>query len=120
MLLFKSDKGVAIENERDTMSMFKCPRAELHISNKEQKKLEKTGHCEVTYPVSIRYNGGMTLNEKGEMLYSAKQKGQFKWYEGYSVPRPKVLKGYELVNIGVGYQLNAHPPYATMVLRKKV
>ena len=57
----------------------------------------------VTYPVSYRYNGGIIIDGK--------------WYEGYTVPRPKVPKGFELVSIGCGLQLNAHPPYATSYLK---
>ena len=58
----------------------------------------------VTFPVSYRYNGGTIVN--GE------------WYSGYEVPPPKVPKGFELVSIGIGLQLNARPPYATQFLRK--
>ena len=98
---------------------FKYPRTGLSISKKEQKRLEKFGHCEVTFPVSIAYNGGIILTPDGKMDFNCKNP-KSKWYNGYKVPSPKVPKGYELVNIGVGCQLNAHPPYATMVLRKKV
>jgi hypothetical protein len=56
----------------------------------------------VTYPTSIRYNGGMS--EDGE------------WYEGYKVAKPKVPEGFKLVGIGCGLQLNSHPPYATAYL----
>lgn len=59
----------------------------------------------VTFPVSIRYNGGITID--GE------------WYDGYEVPEPKVPEGFELISIACGLQLNAHPPYATMYLKPK-
>lgn len=58
----------------------------------------------VTFPVSISYNGGTVIEDK--------------WYAGYIVPAPIVPSGYELVSIGVGLQLNAHPPTATMLLRQ--
>jgi hypothetical protein len=59
---------------------------------------------EVTFPVSYRYNGGTIINNK--------------WYSGYEVPSPKIPVGYKLVSLGVGLQLNAAPPYATMLLKK--
>jgi len=62
------------------------------------------GSKEVTFPCSITYNGGTIIN--GE------------WYSGYEVPKPKVPKGFELVSLGVGAQLNARPPYSTMLLKK--
>lgn len=57
----------------------------------------------VTYPVSISYNGGTVVDGK--------------WYGGYLVPDPIVPAGYELVDMGVGLQLNARPPTCTMKLR---
>lgn len=57
----------------------------------------------VRYPVSISYNGGTVIHEK--------------WYAGYKVPDPIVPAGYKLVDMGVGLELNAHPPMATMILR---
>jgi hypothetical protein len=56
----------------------------------------------VTYPVSYRYNGGITVGNR--------------WYEGYTVPSPKVPKGFKLTSIGRGLQLNARPPCATSYL----
>jgi len=53
---------------------------------------------------SINYNGGTVVDGK--------------WYAGYEVDRPIVPKGYELFSIGEGSQLNAHPPYTMMILRK--
>lgn len=79
--------------------LFKCPKPEL-------TKTEKW--CDnylVTYPVSYEYNGGTIID--GE------------WYDGYEVPRPDVPEGFELVGIGCGLQLNAHPPYATAYLEPK-
>ncbi len=58
---------------------------------------------EVTYSVSITYNGG-TIGPDGEH------------YAGFSVPPPILPEGYVLVGIGVGHQLNARPPYATEVM----
>jgi hypothetical protein len=57
----------------------------------------------VTYPVSYRYNGGTIIEDE--------------YYEGFEVVKPSTPKGYELVGIGCGLQLNAHPPYATSYLR---
>ena len=58
----------------------------------------------VTYPVSYRYNGGIIVDGKH--------------YSGFDVVAPTVPEGYKLVNIGVGLQLNAQPPYATRLLKK--
>jgi len=57
----------------------------------------------VTYPTSYRYNGGIVIDGK--------------WYQGYKVVSPKVPKGFELVGIACGLQLNARPPYATRYLK---
>jgi hypothetical protein len=59
----------------------------------------------VRFPVSYRYNGGVTIDDE--------------WYPGVEVPAPIVPEGYELVGIGVGLQLNARPPLATYLLRKQ-
>jgi len=72
------------------------PAPDLTSKAKPGKKVE------VTYPVSYSYNGGTVIDDK--------------WYAGYEVPKPIVPKGYKLTSIGVGLQLNAHPPYATMIL----
>lgn len=53
----------------------------------------------------ISYNGGTVIDGK--------------WYAGYEVPAPIVPEGYELVSEYVGSELNAHPPYVTMILRQK-
>jgi len=66
------------------------------------KKARHDKRVEVTYPVSYTYNGGTVIDGK--------------WYAGYEVPKPIVPKGYKLTGIGVGFQFNAHPPYATMIL----
>ena len=60
---------------------------------------------EVQYPVSYEYNGGIQLEDG--------------WFNGFQVDAPIVPDGYELVGIGVGLEFNAHPPLATMVMRKK-
>ena len=57
----------------------------------------------VNYPATYQYNGGITVDEE--------------WYDGYEVPPPKTPEGFELVGIGCGYQLNAHPPLATAYLK---
>ena len=56
----------------------------------------------VTYPVSYTYNGGIIVDGKV--------------YSGFTVPAPKVPKGFKLKGIGCGLQLNAKPPYATAYL----
>jgi hypothetical protein len=58
----------------------------------------------VTYPVSYKYNGGIIINKK--------------WYDGYIVGQPLVPKGFKLVSIGVGLNLNNQPPLATARLVK--
>lgn len=89
----QSDESVA-----ETKSEYKeMPKAELKITRKF-----KDGSYEVTYPVSYRYNGGIIIGDN--------------WYKGYHVPKPDIPEGFELVNIGVGLQLNARPPYATMLV----
>lgn len=60
--------------------------------------------CLVTFPVSYRYNGGIAID--GE------------YYKGFEVPDPIVPEGYKLKGIGIGLQLNAKPPEATMYLKK--
>jgi hypothetical protein len=76
---------------------FKINECYLHYQEKWNES------CLVTYPVSYKYNGGIIINNK--------------WYEGYEVPKPKVPKGFKLVGIGCGLQLNTHPPYATSYLK---
>jgi hypothetical protein len=57
----------------------------------------------VSYPTSVSYNGGIGID--GE------------WYQGFKVEPPRVPKGFRLVGIGIGSQLNARPPYATEYLK---
>ena len=59
---------------------------------------------QVTYATGITYNGGTVVN--GE------------WFAGYDVPPPIVPNGFELYHIGVGLDLNSHPPRATAILRE--
>lgn len=88
------------------MSFKVCPKPFITpASRKDKNKAKKGLSHEVTYPVSYRYNGGIVVDGK--------------WYEGYEVPKPDVPEGWELVNIGVGLQLNAQPPFATMLLKPK-
>lgn len=56
----------------------------------------------ITYATGISYNGGTVID--GE------------WFAGYEVPPPIIPAGYELVHIGVGLDLNSHPPRATALL----
>ena len=79
------------------MKWYKCPVPKV----KKLKKWLKS--YLVTYPVSIRYNGGIII--KG------------KWYDGFKVPPPIIPKGFELVGIGVGLEMNCQPPLATEYLR---
>jgi len=82
------------------MSLYKYPKPTL------EKTGEKWNGGElVFFPVSYRYNGGTVIDGK--------------WYEGYSVPKPAIPKGYELFSIHCGLELNARPPTQTMCLRKK-
>jgi hypothetical protein len=77
--------------------MFHCPAPDL------TKKARPGRKVEVTFPVSFSgYNGGTVVGGK--------------WYSGFKVPEPIVPPGFKLKDIGVGLQLNAHPPYATMIL----
>ncbi len=59
----------------------------------------------VVYPVSYTYNGGIIVD--GD------------WYEGFEVDPPIVPEGFELVDIGVGLDMNNKPPLATNYLRPK-
>jgi hypothetical protein len=92
----------------DNHTPYRCPQAIL--TDKRGRKLPeqriRKGHnsIEVEYPVSYRYNGGISID--GE------------WYTGYEVPPPAVPEGFELVSLGVGLQLNAKPPRQTMLLRR--
>lgn len=65
----------------------------------------KAKPVEVRVPISYTYNGGTLINGV--------------WYGGYEVPAPIIPDTHELVTLGVGLQLNARPPYATMLLRPK-
>ena len=58
---------------------------------------------QVTYRAGITYNGGTVID--GE------------WYAGYAVPPPIIPVGYELVDLGIGLELNSRPPQATALLR---
>lgn len=84
----------------DTSPYFLCPAPDL---TKLSKKSLAGKSVEVTFAVSYRYNGGTIINDK--------------WYAGYEVPPPIVPEGFKLVGIGVGLQLNAHPPRATRILK---
>lgn len=86
---------------RTGLKLKKYPRSVIT----EKTKGEKWGKGKlVTFSVSQVYNGGITID--GE------------WYNGVSVPPPKIPKGYKLIGIGIGYQLNCVPPYATQLLQK--
>jgi len=60
---------------------------------------------QVKYSVSYAYNGGTVIDGK--------------WYAGYRVGKPIIDSDCELVDIAVGLQFNCHPPYATMLLRRR-
>ena len=81
---------------------FVCPKPALHFEPAQQRKFNKGKACEVTFAISNGYNGGI-LWEGG-------------WYRGFRVPPPDVPAGWKLTTIGCGPQLNARPPYITMVL----
>lgn len=69
--------------------LFQYPKPCLSISKKEQRRFNKTGTCEVTYPVSVCYNGGIILCPDGKMdFHDTNPKS--KWYQGYSVPSPSI------------------------------
>jgi len=71
----------------------------------EQPDLRRyNGECEVTFPVSYTYNGGIIIDGK--------------WYKGFRVPYPKLREGFTLKTLGVGLDLNQKPPRATMLLTK--
>jgi hypothetical protein len=84
--------------------MFKCDQPVITLTKSQQKKFEQGKSVEVTFPVSYQYNGGIHIGDE--------------FFKGYSVPPPVIPKGWKLVNIGVGLQMNARPPWATMVLSK--
>jgi hypothetical protein len=85
-------------NSKDT-EYFQCPRPVI-----EPLKPGKNSR-EITFPVSYTYNGGMVKDDK--------------WYKGYHVPAPVVPEDCEIVSLGVGLQMNAQPPFCTMLLRRK-
>jgi len=96
---------------------FVCRQPDLHISKRQQKRLEKTGSCEVTYPVSYKYNGGIILTPEGKFDMLCKNP-KSQWYDGFKIPKPIVPEGFELRCIGVGL-IMSYPPYATSLLVKK-
>ena len=82
------------------------PQPEIKpVSRKAKNAFFRGEGFEGTYPVSYTYNGGIIINDE--------------LYKGFKVPPPIVPDGYELVSIGVGLQLNSHPPYATVYVKKK-
>ena len=97
---------------------FKYPRPCISISKKEKKRLAKFGHCLVTCPASIEYNGGIILTPDGKMDLNCRNP-KSKWYNGFKVPSPSVPRGYELHSYSCELFLNATPPLATMYLVKK-
>ena len=105
-----------MNNNPDKLFKFRR-RPDFLMTKKQQKRFDKTGMAEVTYPVSCRYNGGIILSPDGKMDFGCKNP-KSKWYAGFEVPKPKVPKGYHLESIGVGLELNATPPRATMLLIK--
>lgn len=59
----------------------------------------------VKFPVSYKYNGGITIDGNH--------------YDGYSVGAPVIPDGCELVSLGIGLNMNNHPPFSTMLLKEK-
>jgi hypothetical protein len=59
---------------------------------------------EVSFAVSYTYNGGTVYRER--------------WYKGYKCQPPIIPDGYRLVDIGVGHEMNSHPPRATYKLER--
>jgi len=90
---------------------FNYPQPDLRGKEKDRKGRLRDS-VEVTYPVSYRYNGGTCIKPDGTWSPEGD------WYPGYRVPPPIVPAGYKLVSLGVGLQLNARPPYATVLLKK--
>lgn len=84
---------------------FLCPQPDLRGAQNNRKNKKWCDGRLVMFPTSVQYNGGTTVN--GE------------WFDGYKVPEPLIDEGYELVSIACGDQLNARPPLATRLLRKK-
>jgi hypothetical protein len=83
---------------------FTCPKPSLTPASQRDKSLQRAGKAhEVTFSVSYRYNGGIIVRDE--------------WYSGYEVPKPDVPSGWTLVSLGFGLQLNAKPPYCTMLLK---
>jgi hypothetical protein len=78
---------------------FKVKRPAFKVT-----RTRRDGSKEVIFPVSYTYNGGTVIGDE--------------WYSGYEVPTPQVPEGFKLVSLGVSLQLNARPPYATMLLEK--
>lgn len=75
---------------------YRCPAPDLTSRAKAGARVQ------VRFPVSCSYNGGTVVDGK--------------WYAGYMVPEPIVPSGFKLVGLGVGLELNAHPPHCTMLL----
>jgi len=89
-------------------NLFKCPQPDLIPANKAKARIALAyPHIkgfEVTYPVSYTYNG--TIDFEGKVCH------------GFEVPPPKVPQGWQLQSLGVGLDLNAYPPRATMFLAR--
>jgi hypothetical protein len=82
------------------MSKLKCPPTDLRGYSPR-----KGSRIEVQYAVSNSYNGGIGVGDE--------------WYEGFEVPAPLLNPGHVIVGIGVGLDLNNHPPLATGILKLK-
>lgn len=91
------NRQIKLNESEGRCELYLWPQPDLTSKAKPGKSVT------VTFPVSITYNGGTVIDGK--------------WYLGYEVPTPVVPKGYKLVSMGMGLELNAHPPYATMLLR---
>jgi hypothetical protein len=63
----------------------------------------------VTYPVSYSYNGGF--------IHYPKTYGKDGvWKQGFKVDPPIIPEGFKTVGIACGLQLNAQPPFATVMI----
>jgi hypothetical protein len=99
--LVKLAREFVSTNEKKKLKRLPRPKL-IPASSADRAKAKRGEAHEVVFPVSYEYNGGITIDGK--------------WHNGYQVPRPVVPAGWRLIGIGVGLQLNAQPPFATMRL----
>jgi hypothetical protein len=100
-------KGRFVKRNNVLWFQMAAPKITVDAKGKPCKPFKGGKWCDswlVYFPTSCRYNGGTIVNGK--------------WVQGVEVGKPKIPKGFELVGIGCGHQLNAFPPYATRYLKK--